>query len=387
MKILYGVVGEGMGHATRSRVVIEHLLSCGHTVRVVVSGRAHDFLRSAFRGKSNIAIEEIHGLHFVYDDNAIDKSESLLSNLDQASAGIKKNIGVYRKVAEAGFSPELVISDFESWAYLYGRNHRLPVVSIDNMQVINRCHHPQEIIGKRGLDGWLAKLAVKIKMPGAYHYLITSFFFPPVRKKRTTLVPPILRQEILAAKREPGEHVLVYQTAAANSALIPRLQKLPWVFRLYGMGRSGKEKNVTLCDFSATGFVDDLRTARAVIAGGGYSLMGEAVSLGVPMLSVPLEKQFEQELNARYLAHLGYGAWAPELSTELVESFLSRTDCFAHALASFPAQDNSMTLGCLDELLCAASHNEPRPETLEHPAMGKYQGALLPDEETGSTVQ
>jgi len=72
VKILYGVVGEGMGHATRSRVVIEHLLSCGHTVRVVVSGRAHDFLRSTFRGKSNITIEEIHGLHFVYDDNAID---------------------------------------------------------------------------------------------------------------------------------------------------------------------------------------------------------------------------------------------------------------------------------------------------------------------------
>src|SRR6266480_3864517 len=38
MRILYGVVGEGMGHATRSKVVIEHLLERGHKVKVVVSG-------------------------------------------------------------------------------------------------------------------------------------------------------------------------------------------------------------------------------------------------------------------------------------------------------------------------------------------------------------
>jgi uncharacterized protein (TIGR00661 family) len=38
MKILYGVVGEGMGHAMRSRVVLDHLTQ-QHDVQVVVSGR------------------------------------------------------------------------------------------------------------------------------------------------------------------------------------------------------------------------------------------------------------------------------------------------------------------------------------------------------------
>ena len=38
MRILYGVNGEGMGHATRSRVVIDSLLE-SHDVRVVVLGR------------------------------------------------------------------------------------------------------------------------------------------------------------------------------------------------------------------------------------------------------------------------------------------------------------------------------------------------------------
>ena len=40
MRILYGVVGEGMGHATRSAVVLSHLIARGHELRVVVSGRA-----------------------------------------------------------------------------------------------------------------------------------------------------------------------------------------------------------------------------------------------------------------------------------------------------------------------------------------------------------
>ena len=43
MRILYGVVGEGMGHAMRSGVILDHLTK-NHDVQVVASGRAHDYL-------------------------------------------------------------------------------------------------------------------------------------------------------------------------------------------------------------------------------------------------------------------------------------------------------------------------------------------------------
>ena len=61
MKILYGVPGEGMGHATRSKVVIEHLLK-NHDVQVLSSARAFKFLKATF-GKR---VHEIKGLHFAY---------------------------------------------------------------------------------------------------------------------------------------------------------------------------------------------------------------------------------------------------------------------------------------------------------------------------------
>ena len=372
MRILYGVVGEGMGHATRSRAVIEHLLDAGHTLRVVVSGRAHSFLKERLAGRERLAIDEIQGLHLELDHTGVDLLETVLGNLELAPRNLRHNLEVYQQHAEQEWKPELVISDFESWAYYYARNHLIPVVSIDNMQVLNRCAHDAEVTGG-SLDFLMAKWAVKAKVPGAYHYLVTSFFYPEVSKKRTTLVPPILRPEILAATPQPGEHVLVYQTRGTDEGLVPLLQRFADVpFRVYGMGREGVEGNVELKGFSETGFVDDLATARAVVANAGFSLMSEAVHLHVPMLAVPLTGQFEQELNARYLGNLGYGSWTPGLSEDVLGRFLARIDRHREALQAYESVDNSMTLACVDELIDCVAADISRPKSLQSPNRGGW---------------
>ena len=117
-----------MGHATRSSVVLEHLLSRGHEIKVVVSGKAHHFLKTRFSGRPGFAIEEIHGITLRYFENKVDKAGSLFWNLINSPKGVLKNVDVYRRVAEQGFRPRLVISDFESWAALYGLNQGIPVV-------------------------------------------------------------------------------------------------------------------------------------------------------------------------------------------------------------------------------------------------------------------
>lgn len=52
------------------------------------------------------------------------------------------------------------------------------LVSIDNMQIINRCKHPKAVKKGKGFDFRLVRLAVKAKVPHAYHHLISSFFYP-----------------------------------------------------------------------------------------------------------------------------------------------------------------------------------------------------------------
>jgi uncharacterized protein (TIGR00661 family) len=372
MRILYGVVGEGMGHATRSAVAIDHLASSGHEVKVVVSGKAHDFLKDRFGKREGVVVEEIRGLTLRYFGNRLDRAGSLFWNLKNAPRAVEKNVKVYRKVAEESFRPQLVVSDFESWAALYALAHRIPVVSLDNIQAVNRLKHPKPIQKGKGFDFELARLAVKMKVPGAYHYLVSSFFFPPVRKKYTTLVPPILRKEVLEAVREPKDHVVVYLRAIPERELVSMLRKLPHEFRVYGAPKEKDVGSVRLRGFSETAFLEDLRTAKAVIAGGGFSLMSEAVSLRVPMLSVPIENQYEQELNARYLKELGYGTWTRKLAASVVSEFLERIPEFEKSLSSYERRDNRIVLSCLDELVERVDAGKKRPKRLSTKALGSY---------------
>jgi uncharacterized protein (TIGR00661 family) len=353
MRLLYGVVGEGMGHAIRSRVVLEHLLGEKHEVEVMASGRAVDFLSKHFAG-----VNRIHGLHMVSDENRVRRGKTLWSNVVQSAAGLPQNIGAYFELIER-FSPEAVISDFESWTHLYAKTHGLPIFSVDNMQIINRCKH-----GKRVLDGEttnyrIARTFVKSKLPFCDHYFITTFFFPKLRKKRTSLHPPILRPEILRAPRSDGEHLLVYQTVEGHGRLAEVLQSAGVECRVYGMRRGiaaeQVEGNLRYRPFSEAGFVEDLASCRAVVAGGGFTLMGEAVYLHKPMLSVPLENQFEQTLNARYLEEEGYGVCAGEIDEDVLGGFLRRVDKYRRALSKYSQDDNRQILGALDEHLDRAA--------------------------------
>jgi uncharacterized protein (TIGR00661 family) len=336
-----------MGHATRSRVILSHLVP-RHEVKIVVSGRAHGYLKRFFPD-----VEEIRGLHLVYEGNTLDRSRTVYEFFRDGPDDLADNVEAYFRIARS-FKPDAVIADFESFAWLFGRRYRIPVLSIDNMQIINRCEHG-EIIPRRLLGSYrMTKAVIKAKLPGCYHYLVTTFFFPKVRKPRTSLYPPILREEIMAAKSRAvrGEHVLVYQTATSNLELLDVLGALaPQTFRVYGYRRQEDRGNVKLLDFSEAGFVDDLTSCRAVIAGGGFSLMGEAVYLGKPMLSVPVEKQFEQNLNALYLAHLGYGEYHPRVDQDAVRGFLQRTDEYARNLQGHRQDGNREILAAVDRLL------------------------------------
>ena len=360
MRILDGVAGEGMGHATRSRVVIDHLAR-SHEVHVVVSGRAYDYLKA--RESDRLGVTKIWGLSIVYEDNEVQNLRTVLSNLTSAAlGGLPKNVKAYFDLT-AEFRPDVVVSDFESWSYLYGKLNGLPVVSLDNNQIVNRCDHPPEILAGKESEYLVAKAVVKAKLPGCFHYLVTSFFFPEVGKPRTSLHAPVLRPEILAARPEAGQHLLVYQTSTSNAALPEILKGAGRECRIYGLRRDLtadlRDLNLVYRPFSEQGFIEDLRTASAVVSGGGFTLMSEAVYLGRPMLSVPVKKQFEQILNGRYLQALGYGLAADEITAEGLAQFLGRLPEFAANLRRYTQDGNRETLAALDRTLEAAGASGP----------------------------
>jgi uncharacterized protein (TIGR00661 family) len=369
-RILYGVAGEGMGHAIRSRVIIDHL-SREHDVQVVVSGRAHDYLKA--REHDHLGVKKIWGLTIVYEDNTVRNVRTVLSNLRHGVfGGVPTNVRAYFQLVEA-FRPEVVVTDFETWSAIFARRHRLPCISVDNIQVLNRCHQPPEIVRGKRTAYLVGKALVKAKVGFCFHYLVSTFFYPKIVKPRTTLHPPAFRPEILAAKPERGDHLVVYQTSTSNAELPAILARSGVECRIYGLRRdlAGdlREGNLVHRPFSERTFVEDLRTARGVVSGGSFTLMSEAVFLGKPVLSVPVQRQFEQIMNARWLQRLGYGMEADHITAARLGEFLERVPELTRTLAGYRQEGNADLLGSLDRVIARALAGRHPREPGEDPAL------------------
>ncbi|MGY3089685.1 uncharacterized protein (TIGR00661 family) [Hymenobacter sp. UYAg731] len=347
MKILYGVPGEGLGHATRSKVVIGHLLAQGHEVQVVSSSRAYTMLAAAFPGR----VHEIRGFHLAYNGLAVSKLRTAVLTLRTAPEDLRVNFARYRELL-GDFEPEVVVSDFESFSYLFAKLRRLPIVSIDNMQIISRTKLNVAVPKSERENYQVAKSIVRAKLPHSRHYVVTTFFDLPLAKQRTTLVPPIIRPEILAAAPTNGQHVLVYQSATTQQNLVPLLQQLPdQEFRVYGFNKQESHGNVQLCAFSEAGFIADLASARAVITNGGFSLISEAVFLHKPICAIPIPAQFEQWLNAAEVQQMGYGRHFEAITADNLRAFIAGLAGFEAALASYQQEGNNVLFAGLDALL------------------------------------
>jgi uncharacterized protein (TIGR00661 family) len=347
MKILYGVPGEGLGHATRSQVIIRHLLQQNHDVQIVSSSRAFDLLNNSFPGR----VHQIKGFHLAYKNAAVSKLKTFTENLKSAPENLRTNFAKYQKIQEE-FGPELVISDFETFSYLFAKHHKLPVISIDNMQIMSRGRLDIKIPENQRKNFQIGKNIVRAKVPRCQHYLITSFFPAFLEKDQTTVVPPIMREAILKAQPSNGPHVLVYQSSTSQKNLVNILQELPLeTFRVYGFNKTEIHGNVQLKAFSEQGFIDDLASAKAVLTNGGFSLISEAIFMHKPICSIPLENQFEQFMNAAYVEKLGYGRHFDEITPDNLRAFLYDVNNFKLNLQNYHQNGNLELFRILDALL------------------------------------
>jgi uncharacterized protein (TIGR00661 family) len=222
------------------------------------------------------------------------------------------------------------------------------------MQIINRCQPGISIPAEERANFQIAKNIVKGKVPYATHYLVSTFFPALLRKEQTTLVPPIIREEILQAQSSMQDHILVYQTSTSQKNLIDLLQQLPQEkFLVYGFNKEEQHDNVLLKAFSETEFIQQLATAKAVVANGGFSLLSEAVYLHKPICSIPVANQFEQYLNAAQVQKLGYGRHFSALSADALKAFLYDLPAFRQNVQHYQQAGNQVLFEQLNQQLTA----------------------------------
>jgi hypothetical protein len=77
------------------------------------------------------------------------------------------------------------------------------------------------------------------------------------------------------------------------------------------------------------------------------------------MLSLPVQGQFEQTLNALYLEKLGYGRHTEVLDSETLESFLADVPRCAEALKGYSQDGTRLMLEALDQQISLATPPSP----------------------------
>lgn len=339
--ILYGVNGEGSGHSTRSKEIIEHLQHQGHTVHVA------SFDRGLRNLSADFDVTEIYGLRLAYVQNKVRYGRTVVHNLFRAPDAVRSIRRLSRLADE--WKIQVAVTDFEPLTARLARHKRLPLISIDNQHCLThaRITYPRQY----RKEAAAAKLVTRLMVPRADAVLITSFFNAPLRREGC-LFPPILRSEVLRTRATEGKHVLVYVTAPSQQ-LASLLKDVNQSFICYGFDRTGQDGNLLFKGPSLRGFLDDLASCKCVIANCGFSLISEALHLGKPFLAWPVKKQFEQIFNAYYIGETGFGAYWDDLSKERVEEFLSKYDQYKQKLLAYPRRDNSAILARVDDLVTA----------------------------------
>ncbi len=339
-RIFYSVCGEGMGHAIRSSVILEHLTK-KYDVYIFSSERAYEFLNNKFDN-----VFEIGGFNTVYENNVVRTKKTFFKALKANPTNLKEGYNVLYKECKR-IKPNIIISDFENYSSMLSKIMNIPLISLDNIHMLTQCEY--DYPPNHRADMLTAKAVTKSYILRPKRHIITSFFYPPLKHpKMTALYPPVLREEIMKLEPVEGEHVLVYQTAESSINLMEELKKLDYKFIVYGFNKDEVDENLTYRAFNEEQIFEDMRTAKAIIVNGGFTMISEAIYLKKPIYSTPAHKNFEQILNGFYVEKLGFGEYHDKLDVKKIENFLENLDKYQENLNKVEPWDNTEILKDLD---------------------------------------
>lgn len=345
-RILYAVHGTGHGHAMRGLTIARAMPQ--HEFLFVGGDDAPGVLEAEF------PVERLPNLGTVFKNYRVDlgatirRAAPLLLNR-------RKHIAHALSIMEK-FAPDICIADLEYFTPRAAEIAGIPCLTLDHQHVITCCGHdlPRNMRG----DFYLQGLTPKYLFRPTAHNLIISFYQPPLLpryQERAIIAPPILRESVQALAPEDRGHIVVYQSNSTSAALIDFLRSATRRdCHVFGyVEEESRVGNVHFHKKDEEGFLRLLEGCSYVIMGGSHTLMGEALHLGKPVLSLPLESMIEQRLNALYLERLGYGTQArmAELSADLLAGFEDRLPEFGAAIGQNGFCGNERVFGLVDEFV------------------------------------
>lgn len=341
MKILYGIAGEGFGHPTRAKVIIEHLKKSNEVI-VVCGGKAYELLRDKFKA------EKIECFRISFKNQKMNNIYTFFQNIVTLPKKLRYNRKLNKIVKN--FSPDIIITDFEPFTAYISKKYHIPLISIDDQHIVTNTH----IKAKNKFQHIIKKLYKHIFIPFPNYSIITTFVYPRIKNKNTYLIPPILRNEILEQKTKQKtkqkKHILVYLSIKDESYL-SNLHNIKEQFIVYGLNKHFKKDNITSKKFDEKSFIEDLSSSKAVITNGGFSTIGECLYFKKPILMIPIKNHYSSLFNAQNIENLGYGMHSNTLDTKSLKIFVNKISEYKNNLKKYKSKDNKELFSVLKNLL------------------------------------
>ncbi|MEW4488212.1 glycosyltransferase family protein [Thalassoglobus sp. JC818] len=351
-KVVYSLAGEGRGHATRSKTIIDQLVKRGHRVYVFAPAVAYELLSEVYQDSERVFVEEIPGLVFHYRNERVDFAGTTLGTIEYVR-GLPLLVSRLQNRLDQ-IEPDLAITDFEPALPRAAKLAGVPWISVNHQHflVVSDFHSlPRSLRTK----AWLMSKVVGQYYRDPAKMVVSSFYFPPLKERYRDTVQTgvLLRDQVVNAVPEKHDHVVAYLRRFATEKMLDSLANCGSRVKVYGLGERPRLGSIEFCPISNSGFLEDLRTCKALVSSAGNQLVGEALFLKKPVLVFPEAKNFEQEINARYLEQSGGGTWVgySEFGENVMREFLESLSQFQCNIPREALNGNTRTMQVIDHFL------------------------------------
>lgn len=325
MRIVYGVHGYGRGHAMRTLSVLPELAR-RHELLVLAGGDALGAISESH------PVTEIPTLGFYHAANGqISSFRTLTGNAPIMRDVVFRGAGhkrVERLIRD--FNADVVITDSEVYTHWVASRMGIPRITFDHFSILVYCKLGLPYIDA-AIQTWLG-VGYKALYGTPERIIATAFLDAETVSDKVRVVGPSIRKEVRAIEPTIGDHLLVYInrgkeefTPQVEAAL--KAQNIP--IRVYGAPKTGTEGHIEYKPIANQPFIEDLASARAVMATAGNQLLGEVRYFGKPVLAMP-QDCLEQRINAYQVEKMGQGVHVPrgKLTPDKLRRFLEQEEAF-----------------------------------------------------------
>jgi UDP-N-acetylglucosamine--N-acetylmuramyl-(pentapeptide) pyrophosphoryl-undecaprenol N-acetylglucosamine transferase len=321
-RILYGISPIGLGHATRSLVLVEELRRKGVDVRIFSGGNAAEFMRD-----SGVQVE-----------STVDDAVPRTDNLEMSRVALwyvrswlaqRRNVRRTERLFDA-YRPDLVVCDEEFSGIAVAEKRGTKRVFIaDELQLgFARTWIARRI--EQRVERWYTRLQSSVDLlivPETGNDVGNVRFVGPM-VRRPTRNADAVREEY---GFPPGKMVLFSMSGSGigrelGGKLILSMARgdLDGAFLVITGRRGTKLAGERVYDIGVVKDNQDLvAAADVVVSTAGKSTIDEAAAAGTPIITIPIRHHAEQERNA---SALGYSSDDAERLTELIASRMGKKE-------------------------------------------------------------